>query len=806
MKYPNTLEEELKNRVGEDYFKAFDYKRIIGKIDFCITLPNFENQIETFETQSLLWAEAKRGKSDIITSLVQLILTIGKARTFDKILPPAFLGAFDAEKIVFIPYNDIQEVFYQNDFNWNVTPSNQNTKEFKQLQNTVEKTISQKSLLFTFGKDDKEVKSFIKENFIEGKVGISKVRIDKNNFISVFNKWLEAVKPSIAVNWDFAKKTGIIAGDFYLADLLSQENNTLKENLFVWLKSDYYLLDRKIDEAGFFTSKRSEFKDKQKAHKEFWNKYERPPKEEYWDYIIKRRDLLVPQDIRERKGSFFTPKIWVELSQKYLADVLGEDWQEEYYIWDCAAGTGNLLAGLTEKYRIWASTLDQQDVDVMKDRIQNGANLLASHVFQFDFLNDDFSKIPDSLKEIIDDPEERKKLIIYINPPYAEAANYGKSKAGVSSTKVYTQFKKLVSFAVSDLATQFLVRIYHEIPDAKLASFNKLKFVSSQNFAKFRQYFQAKYQKGFVCSAHTFDNVKGNFPIAFMIWDLSKKQEIKKIKCDVINNEGKRQGKKSFYAIKKEETINNWLRLFYNENEQRPLAYLRFVGPNFQVNNSVFFTNHPKQSDIKESRIRVISVKNILKMCIYLSIRHCTEANWLNDKDQFLFPKNKWKKDTEFQNDCFVYALFHRQNQISSEGAKNHWIPFTEKEVDAKDKFSSNFMTKFIAGKIKIEGNGTLLESEKTRTEPLIFSPEAQAVFNAGRELWKYYHSQPHLNVNASLYDIREYFQGRNKKGRMNSKSDDKTYTKLINDLRDKLKILTKKIEPKVYEYGFLKE
>jgi len=78
-------------------------------------------------------------------------------------------------------------------------------------------------------------------------------------------------------------------------------------------------------------------------------KYERPPLEEYWDYIINRRDLLVPQDIRERKGSFFTPRQWVELSQKYIGDALGDDWQDEYVIWDCAAGTGNLLAGLTTK-------------------------------------------------------------------------------------------------------------------------------------------------------------------------------------------------------------------------------------------------------------------------------------------------------------------------------------------------------------------------------------------------------------------------------------------------------------------------
>jgi hypothetical protein len=88
--------------------------------------------------------------------------------------------------------------------------------------------------------------------------------------------------------------------------------------------------------------------------------------------IIERRDLLVPQDVRECKGSFFTPKIWVELSQKYIADVFGEDWQDEYYVWDCAAGTGNLLAGLTNKYNIWASTLDKADVDVMHDRIKNG--------------------------------------------------------------------------------------------------------------------------------------------------------------------------------------------------------------------------------------------------------------------------------------------------------------------------------------------------------------------------------------------------------------------------------------------------
>jgi hypothetical protein len=62
------------------------------------------------------------------------------------------------------------------------------------------------------------------------------------------------------------------------------------------------------------------------------------------------------------------------------------------------------------------------------------------------------------------------------------------------------------------------------------------------------------------------------------------------------------------------------------------------------------------------------------------------------------------------------------------------------------------------------------------------------------------------MTVNASFYDIREYFQGRNDKGVMKNRSEDETYNDLLAALREKQKILTAKIQPKVYEYGFLKE
>ena len=426
-RYNNSIpEEELKNRIAKDLFANYDCTPILGKIDFC-AVQRAEHTLarsnEDNEIISLLWAEAKRGiVADIYKPFVQLILTIGKARTFEVYLPPPFLAAFDAEKIAFISYKEILPFFSLNDFNWNVTPSDESSREFELLYNAVKATLDKTAYLFRYDVHETELREFIRQHLSESS---ELIQINKNNFVSVYQRWTQSVKPSIDVDWNILKERGLIDGDFFLADLISENNQTIKEALFVLLRDNRYVVDRKIDAGGLFTSSEVFFKDRQKAHTQFWEHYQRPPKEEFWDYIVNRRDLLVPQDLRERKGSFFTPQIWVELSQKYLADLLGENWQEEYYIWDCAAGTGNLLNGLTNKYNIWASTLDKQDVDVMKDRIKNGANLLESHVFQFDFLNDEFDcgKLPPDLLAIIQNPAERKKLVIYINPPYAEAGN-----------------------------------------------------------------------------------------------------------------------------------------------------------------------------------------------------------------------------------------------------------------------------------------------------------------------------------------------------------------------------------------------
>ncbi|MCI7337048.1 MAG: hypothetical protein MSH41_00390 [Bacteroidales bacterium] len=810
----NIREEELKNKVATDFFAEYDTTKIIGNVDFCIAVPTDKNEL--FEQESLLWAEAKKGnRADIYASLVQLILTIGKARTFDKFLPPAFLGAFDAEKIAFIQYNAVLDVFYQNDFNWNVTPSDHETKEFQQVYETVKATLEANTYIYRFGGDDKELHRFIKQNFIVGKSSVSKIRINKNNFTNIYNKWLLEVKPTISVNWEVAKKNGIIDADFYLADILSEHNVTLKEKLYVLLRDDHYELDRRMNEMGLFSSQEAQFSDKQKAHTQFWNRYNRPPKREYWDYIVERRDLLVPQDVRERKGSFFTPQIWVELSQQYIADVLGENWQDEYYVWDCCAGTGNLLAGLTNKYNIWASTLDQADVDVMRDRIKNGANLLDSHVFQFDFLNDDFSKLPQSLQDVINDEEKRKKLVIYINPPYAEATTAttvtgtGKNKAKVATeNKIYQKYKTKIGKASNELFAQFFIRVYQEIPGATLAEFSKLKILQASNFADFRKIFRAKLERAFIVPADTFDNVKGKFPIGFFVWDTSRKEIFTETIVDAYNKSTEFLETKKILALNENNLmLNRWLDTFKNTSDKTPIGLIPSSPSDFQHNNQLAILSKAQQRYCYP-----ISETNVVLFSIYFSVRQCIEATWLNDRDQFLYPNDGWQEDKEFQSDCLAFTLFHGQNRISCEQGVNHWIPFTEAEVDAKEKFDSHFMTDFIAGRdvacrVPTE-QPDLFADEVERTasvEPLQFSATAQTVMDAGRELWRYYHARPDVNPNASLYDIRAYFQGRNEKGKMNNTSTDECYNTLIGNLRQALKELAKKIEPKVYEYGFLK-
>lgn len=802
-------EESIKLKVAKDWFSGYDTTQIKGNIDFSVCVPTEPGQLELFDLDFFLWAEAKKGnKEDIDDSLVQLIITIMKARTYNDYLPPKYLGAFDAEKIAFIPYDDklqrqvIYDQVLENKIDWTkITPSDHGSEEFALVKKKAYNILSNNKSQYDFVKDEKELRQFIKKNFV-AKTGTNKINITLNRMTSIFNRWLEEVKPTINVPWSDLAKENILPADFFLADAISKDNYSLGRTLQVLLHSNSYQIKLKHKIGSLykdFLSEGFEFTDNQKAHKTFWNKYNRPPRRKEREAMQARRDLLIEPDRRERKGAFFTPHQWVDLSQEYLANVLnkdGQNWQEEYYIWDCCAGTGNLLFGLTEKERIFASTLDDADVTYMKT--QN--NLLSAHVFQFDFLNDDLQgdKVPEDLKRILKDPEERKKLVIYINPPYAEVSSVNGGKKGVNQSLIHDKYIKMLGTAGREVYTQFLLRIYLEMRGCKIAEFSTLKTLQGAAFDKYRSYFKAKLCSMFIVPGNTFDNVKGHFPIGFKIWDSDIEEVFREIQTDVYDAKGVQLTPKYIYHVPKNGFISNWVAKFKVKANEGIGFLCGTNGNDFQHNNIVYILN--KKEQMANPRGVWIKGQNLMECSVYFAVRKVIDADWKNDRDQFLFPRNAWKKDREFQTDCLSYTIFN--TNIQSQFGINNWIPFKEKEVNAPLLFESHFMSDFIAGKLAPK---TLFDDQKTLvpTEPIQFSPEAQAVMDAGRELWKYYMWHKDVNVNASYYDIRRYFQGE-KNGKMNPDSNDPTYMRLWGNIKDALKVLAKKIEPKVYLYGFL--
>ncbi len=819
--YSRTIqEEELKNKVREEWFSNYDNTEIPGKVDFYVG----------HENNTYLWAEAKRGvKRDIYEQFVQLILTIGKDRRFNQLEAPDYLGSFDAEKIGFVHYDEISEVFELNDFNWQVTPSDHTTKEFKQLYQLVHETLKDHVFVFNFESQGESLRYFIKDKFSLTGRRAAKINVNKNNFPHIYRRWLKEVKPTLAVDWDDLAPRGIYDCDFFLADLMSQENTTLLENLSVLLKLNHYKVVTGHKQGGLPLFTDIQFNDNQMAYRLFWQRYKRPPREEYRDYIIERSDRLRPQNVRMYHGAYYTPLKWGEKAQEYIAMELGEDWQDNYYVWDCAAGTGNLLAGLINKNNLWASTLEQADVATMNQRIEDGFNMYRNHVFQFDFLNDylfDYtndegefkqSKVPPALQSILRDEEERKKLLIFINPPFKEAATSttvtgtGENATGVAvNSKIYKTYSSEWGISCRELFAQFLIRIHEQINGCKIGQFSTLKIPVAPNFAGFRRLFQARAGRCFIVPGKTFDNVNGGqFPIGFFTWHTDDKQPVGEIVADVFDKDGEPIGTKRLVVNQDVRSINDWIISTRNRTGEKNIGFMSAKGCDFQNQNYNFIIND--KSQLPHPRGTQVTDKNLKEIVVYLAVRHSVKKNWLNDRDQFTEPYATWADDTEFQNDCLAYSLFSGSNNIQSECGVNYWQPFTEDELGINNELANHFMTDYISGKKRPQViQGDFFETANlANDQPLVFSAEAKAVFDAGRELWKYYHQQPDADLNASYYDIRKYFQGTkiDKKGKvvMNSTSEDDNYMRLHAALRIAHRRLSEKIAQKVYEHGFLR-
>lgn len=544
---------------------------------------------------------------------------------------------------------------------------------------------------------------------------------------------------------------------------------------------------------------------------------------------------------RERKGAFFTPPQWVRLSQEALTRVLGAGWQSEYFIWDCCAGTGNLLVGLSAPENVFASTLDADDVLTMHERFcepnsgePGQPRLLPEHLFQFDFLNDSFDdgRIPDALRNILRDERLCRRLVVYINPPYVEAGNAryvhggGENRIGVAAQNAtHSRYKGLIGRAISEVYAQFLIRVYQEIPGCILGQFSTLKIVMGRSFGQFREVFRPYLRHLFVVPGSTFENVRGSFPVGFFVWDTSSKEAFVRFGAEVFSHEGVYLGRRTISAPVR-PSITGWIGSFGGRPGEPIVGYTGNAGPDYQRNRYLSVLNAQRMNangtDSNMTKYP-IGPDNLVPICVYYAVRFCLPITWVNDRDQFYEPVDeRWVQDLNFQQECMIFTIFHGQNRISCQEGINHWIPFSEGEVGVRGRFSSHLVRDVLLG---LRGEDGLLgahlkgeedsEREEGFKEAVVggfgglergsFSEEAARVLSVGLELWRYYHAQGGSLTDASYYDIRAYFQGRDGAGRMRMMSEDEQYNRLVEELRVAMRALgEERIAVKAREYGFI--
>jgi hypothetical protein len=727
---------------------------------------------------------------------------------------PPFLAVIDTEKAALMKSADVLPFLSKKTIKWGKSAS-QYTQE---ALDEISAHIGTHFVSFRIATHEDEFISTVKAAIKSG--DIIRTQITPDNLKQVFDKWVAMIGREI---------DGVSEDDYallFFADIMHDGTVSTHSNLPAELLhkngAPVFSLGGKMYELG-----------SKEGYRQFWAIYHKPPKSEYRDYLLERRDSLIPLDERSFKGAYYTPLAVVDKAYDKLTETLGNNWQKDYIVWDMCCGVGNLEVKHSNPRNIYMSTLDEADVDVMKAT----KTCVAAQRFQYDYLNDDITddgqidyrltnKVPEGLRRAI---AEGKKILVLINPPYAEAMNAdnvsiaggknAESKLGVSKTRVAEIMDKQ-GYAARELFVQFLVRMAQEIPTATVAIFSKLKYVNAPNFEKFRYVWNAKFLSGFVVHSKAFDGLNGNFPIGFLVWETDqntkKKTPIIEISTEVLDKTAQAIGEKKFYNLPNEQLLSNWIiRVKPNAVDALPLK--NAISPTTSTKD-VRGTKWAdgaiggmicKGSDLQNAATQtallssgycsaggfLVTDKNLWQASIVFTVRRVIKQTWINDRDQFLQPTSPLSD--EFKNDCLIWMLFNGSNLTASANdlewnnkkwsLVNHFIPFTEAEVGAPDRFESDFMVQYLMGKT--------------------LSNEAQAVLDAGRSLWQAYFAhtdvrtvRDELKLNrpdVGWYQIRNALKARNASGDAVPVS--------FSAFESAYQTLSEKLRPQVFELGFLR-
>jgi hypothetical protein len=761
-----------------------------------------------------IWFEAKdTGRTSTYAMFTQLLHYVQVALNKGEKVPP-FLAVIDTEKAAIMKSTDVLPFLAKKTIKWGKSAS-QYTQE---ALDEISAHIGTHFVSFKISTHEDEFISTVKVAIQSG--DIIRTQITPDNLKQVFDKWVAMVGREIV---------GVAEEDYallFFADIMHDGTVSTHANLPAELLhkngAPVFSLGGKMFELG-----------NKEGYRQFWAIYHKPPKSEYRDYLLERRDSLIPLDERSFKGAYYTPLHVVDKAYDKLTETLGKNWQKDYIVWDMCCGVGNLEVKHSNPRNIYMSTLDQADIDVMKAT----KTCVAAQRFQYDYLNDDitdFGQIDYSLSNKVPAPLRAaiaagKKILVLINPPYAEVGTRGvtevklgaENKTGVATTRVGESMTHY-GYASRELFAQFLARIGIEMPTATVAMFSTMKYINAPNFEKFRQAWNAQYQGGFVIHNQAFDGLSGKFPIGFLIWKSDQTAAIKtpitEISVDVLDRNAQAIGEKVYCNVPNTHLLTNWIgRQKSNQVDALPLinattpttktvGVRRTKWADGAIGHMLCDSNdvqHAEQETAVFSSVHsighaggfFITPENLLQAVAVFSVRKLVRPTWLNDRDQFLQPTAPLSD--EFKTDCLIWTLFNRGNLTASANGLewngrmwslvNHFIPFTEAEVGAPDRFESDFMVQYLADKS--------------------LSGEALAVLDAGRGLWQSYFADTDVRTVRDEYKLNRpdvgWYQIRNALKARNVSGDSAPVS--FGPFEAAYQVLSDKLRPQVYSLGFLR-
>ena len=778
-------------------------------------LKEYQKNLIDIQTKEI-WFEAKdNSRHSSYQMFTQLMHYVQHALNKGDSVPP-FLCVIDTKKAAIMKSADVLPFLAKKTIKWGTSASGYTPEAL----DAVSAYIGTYFVSFKIETHEEEFISTIKNAIKSG--DIIRTQITPDNLKQVFDKWVAMIGREIK---------GVPEDDYallFFADIMHDGTTSTHDNLTAQLMhknaAPVFSLKGTLYELG-----------NKEGYRQFWAIYHKPPKAEYRNYLLERRDSLIPLDERSFKGAYYTPLNVVDKAYDKLTETLGHNWQKEYIVWDMCCGVGNLEVKHSNPRNIYMSTLDSADVDVMKAT----KTCVSATRFQYDFLNDDITddgkidytltnKIPAALQQAIKD---EKKILVLINPPYAESGSGVESgnKEGVASTKM-SEVMNDFGYAKRELFAQFIIRVYKEIPNFTIAIFSKLKYVTSPNFEEFRNIWNAKYLGGFVVHSKSFDGLKGDFPIGFLIWKANqnylKKNDILEIYTDVLDKNAKPIGEKCFYNLPTENLLTKWVnRPKPNKTEAVPLKNAIVPATKTKDIRGLYWSDnaiaslYAHASDMQNANLTAllssgysspgaffVNADNLCQVAIIFTVRLITKKTWLNDRDQFLQPTVPLTE--EFKSDCLIWMLFNGSNLTASandlewNGKKwsivNHFIPFTEEAVGSPDRFESDFMVRYLEAlpplsySPPMEGLGVVHTS---------LSQEANAVLAEGKKLWQAYFTQTDVHTvrdelklnraDVGWYQVRKALQARNASGDVAPVS--------FKPFEEAYKALTEKLQPMMY-------